>query len=160
MHEFDDADVGGHGAALGARLDESFVFFCGGDQGFAFVNIVTDRLFDEAVFSGLHGPDSGQGVPMVRCGTGHNVDRLVFENFPHIGDRLGPGSLNFFDVGTTSFGQGTVRFANEADFCAFILGEKIDVVAAATACPDEHDTKAAAWSNFFFGKQRLRNGGQ
>ena len=38
------------------------------DHAPAFADVVADRLFDIDVLAGLHGPDGGQGVPVVRRG--------------------------------------------------------------------------------------------
>ena len=50
-----------------------------------FAHVVADRLLDVNVFTGLHGPDRGQGVPVVSGGDGDRVNLLVLEDAPHIG---------------------------------------------------------------------------
>ena len=44
------------------------------DHAPAFTNVVADRFLNVDVLAVLHGPDCGQGVPVVRRGDGHDVD--------------------------------------------------------------------------------------
>ena len=58
----------GIAAALRAGLADPVVLAGRLDDAPAFADVVADRLFDVDVLAGLHGPDGGQGVPVVRRG--------------------------------------------------------------------------------------------
>src|SRR5439155_17262796 len=58
------------GAALGASLHDAVIFPGRLDDLASFPNIVRDRFFQINIFSRLNGPNSAEGVPVVRVGKG------------------------------------------------------------------------------------------
>ena len=72
------------GAALGPALDDSVVFEGGCGQLSAFPNGVGDGLFDVNIFTGLCGPDCGEGVPMIGGRDHDGVDVLAFEEASNV----------------------------------------------------------------------------
>ena len=74
----------GRRTALHAGLADPLVALGGLNVAAAFADIVAHRLFDIHILAGLHGPDRGQRMPMVRRGNRDEVDRLVVEHGPQI----------------------------------------------------------------------------
>src|SRR5438105_828616 len=62
----------------------------------AFPDVMADGLFDIDVLARLHGPDGGQGVPVVWRGDADGVDALVVHDAPQIlhDTRLRPLTLH------------------------------------------------------------------
>ena len=81
FHGFDHAR---RRAALCARLANLVVFAGRLDTPSPFAHVVADGFFDVDVFTGLHGPDGGQRVPMIRRGDRHHVDRRIGKGLAHV----------------------------------------------------------------------------
>ena len=69
------------GSALGADLDDAFVFACGGEDGLAFGDVDGDGFLQVEVGAGFDGIDGGEGVPMVGGGDEDEVGFLFGEEF-------------------------------------------------------------------------------
>ena len=78
------------GAALGAGLNDSLVFARGFDQLVAFPDFMADGLFHIDIFARLHGPEGGQGVPVVRRGNGNSVDVVLLQQLPDVAEGSHP----------------------------------------------------------------------
>ena len=77
-------------AALRASLDDLLgEVLRGGDELLAFEDIMREGLLDVEVLAGLEGPDTLDGVLVVRGGDGDGVDILVFEHLADVGISLG-----------------------------------------------------------------------
>src|SRR5262249_16372332 len=87
-HQLPGLARAGHAAGLGAGLADALVAARGLDDAPALGHLVADRLLDVDVLAGLHGPDGGQRVPVVRGGDGDTVDRLVVEDLAEVLDVL------------------------------------------------------------------------
>src|SRR5439155_5651944 len=69
------ADIG-FAAYLRASLADFVVMPGRFDQASAFPDVVAHRLFDVDMLAGLHGPDRGEGVPVVGRGDGDGGNLL------------------------------------------------------------------------------------
>ena len=109
-------DVRGIRAALRSDLAHSVVLLRGGDQRLAFMDVVGDRLFEIAVFAGLHRPDATKSMGMVGSGVADDVDRRVVERFTHIFDEFRLLAALFFgDLVAFRF-AGRIGIANVQNF--------------------------------------------
>ena len=90
MDQFDRLAEAAPPAALRAAGRDPVVLAGRLDQLRAFPDVVRDGLLDVDVLAGLHGPDGGQRVPVVRGGDGDRVDVLVVEDAAHVGLDLRP----------------------------------------------------------------------
>src|SRR5205085_1376996 len=70
LHELPHAGIA---AALRPRLTDSLVFAGRFDRAAAFAHVVAHRLLAVNIFAGLHGPDRGQRMPMVRRRDGDDI---------------------------------------------------------------------------------------
>ena len=72
------------GTPIGSSLHDPVVLARGLHQLAPFENIVSDRLLHIHMFARLTGPDSGQCMPMVAGGDGHDIHRRVVHDAPHV----------------------------------------------------------------------------
>ena len=142
VEEFDSFAEGSPPAALGSAGGDAVVFAGGFDELGAFEDVVGDGLFDVNVFAGLHGPDGGEGVPVVGGGDGDGVDGFVIEGAAHVG--VEEGALAGFgkDFLGGGFGAGTIDFDEGCDFDVGDGEEFRDVSGAAATDADDGDAEA------------------
>ena len=81
----------------------------------AFPDVVGHRLLDIHILAGLHGPDRGEGVPVIGGRDGHRVDVLVVEHAAHVGFDLGALSGLFKDGGSRGLGAAAVHIHQGGD---------------------------------------------
>ncbi len=118
----DRAHVRG-GAALGAHLHDALVFIDGLQQQFALVRILAARLLDINVLACRHGQNRHRGMPMIRGGDGHNIERRICQHLAKIFQPFGNVHLPFGGL-FQSLGDGTVvHIANAGDFHPRQTGE-------------------------------------
>ncbi len=142
VEEFDGFAEGSPPAALGSAGGDAVVLAGGFNELGAFEDVMGDGLFDVNIFAGLHGPDGGEGMPMVGGGDGNGVDGFVIEGASHVG--VEEGALAGFgeDFLGGGFGAGTIDF-DEGGYFEVGYGEEFrDVGGAAGADADDGDTEA------------------
>ena len=108
-------------AVHGADLDEAVVVARGVDHAPSFPHGVGGGLLHEHVLARLHGPDGGQGVPVVGDGDEHRVHVLVVEHAPQV---LHRARLECGDVGEL----GVVHAAREQVGVDVAQGLDLDVL--------------------------------
>ena len=109
-------------AALGPVLNDHAVAAGGLEQEASLPEVVAAGLFHVDVLTSVAGQDRCRGVPVVRCGDDHGVDRLVVENPPQVGDglagpefgagRISPLLVGIAHIGDSDAGHGRDRFGN------------------------------------------------
>ena len=122
-----------HGAALRTDLYHAAVFASSRHHLRSFERVVAGRLFYVDILTGLHGPDGGECVPVIRQGHGNSLDGLIVKHLTHIGIafRLGPGGL--FDQRLAAFERGLIDVADGCDVGIGKLGVLIQVGPATAA---------------------------
>src|SRR5262249_8318846 len=123
------------GAALRARLADLVQLAGHFDNAPTLADVVADRLLDVDVLAGLHGPDGGQRVPVVRRGDADDVDALVLEHLADVrlelrGDPL-PLLGRLERVVPLALGELAVDVADHGDNAVVLVGEAADVAHAA-----------------------------
>src|SRR5262245_10843732 len=120
--------------ALRAGLANAVEFAGGLDDAAAFADVVADRLLDVNVLAGLHGPDGGQGVPVVGRGNADGVNRLVFENLADVLDVFGGEALLLLGVGHGRADDALINVADGGDDAVELLvaGVAVNVATALT----------------------------
>lgn len=141
VEEFDGFAEGSPPSALSATGGDAVVFAGGFDELDAFEDVMGDGLFDVDVFAGLHGPDGGEGVPVVGGGDGDGVDGFVIEGAAHVGMNKGTFAGFGEDFLGGGFGAGTVDFDEGGDFEVGYGEEFGDVGGAAAADADDGDAQ-------------------
>src|SRR3979490_395448 len=81
VHRLTDA---GRAANLRAGLANAIELAGRLDDPPAFADVMADRLLDVDVLAGLHGPDGGQGVPVIRRCDRDDIDGLIFQDLADV----------------------------------------------------------------------------
>ena len=142
VEEFDGFAEGSPPAALGAAGGDAVVLAGGFDELGAFEDVVRDRLFDVNIFAGLHGPDGGEGMPMVGGGDGDGVDGFVIESAAHVGVEEGSFASFGEDFLRGCFGAGAIDFDEGGDFEIGHGEEFVDMSRATRSDADNGDAEA------------------
>ena len=116
MDQLDGLPEAAPPAALRAAGGDPLILAGSLDELSAFPYVVGDGLFNVSVFAGLHGPNGGQGVPVIGGGDGDRVDVLVLEDATHIGFELGAFAGPLKDGRGGGFGAAAVDIDNSGDF--------------------------------------------
>ena len=126
------------GAALHAHLDDALMDGGGFDELTTFPDVVRHGFLHIDILSRLDRPDGGEGVPVVGCGDGDNVDLFALEHFPDIG--IGRCLVAFGRELRHAFVEnGTIDIAEGDDPCAFAVEVIADVVLASPVEADDAD---------------------
>ena len=133
----DGLDPRAAGAALRPGLADPAVLAGRLDDPPAFADVVADRLLDVDVLAGLHGPDRGQGVPVVGRGDGDDVDGLVVEHGPQVLDRLRGRTPLLDELGGDFRRAVAVGIADVGDLAVRQAGQFLRVLLAADAAADD-----------------------
>ena len=102
---------------------------------------MADRLLDVDVFAGLHRPDGGQGVPVIRRGDGDGINRFVVEYLAEVLFELGGLVLLLFGKGHSRANDRLVSVANGGDEAIGPAGQLFHVVLASTIDADHRDAE-------------------
>ena len=119
-------------APLRAHLDDALRAPHRFDDSKALVDLVRQRLLDVDVLARFHRVDDHAGVPVVRRGDDHGVDRFVVEQLAVVVERLGAGG-SFFEAGLQ---VGLVDIADGGHLGAELF-ELADQILAAAARADD-----------------------
>lgn len=142
VDDFDGFAEAAPPAALGAAGGDAVISAGGFDELGAFENVVRYRLLDVDVFASLHGPDGGEGMPMVGGRDGDSVDGFVIEDAAHVGLDAGSLSGALEDGLGGSFSAGTIDFDEGGDFDVGDREQLFDVSGSAGADADDCDAEA------------------
>ena len=125
---------------MGAGLHHPLMLAGGLDHPSTFENIVGNRFLDVNILAGLDGPNGTQGMPMIRGGDAHGIDRFVFEKLANVfdPDRLF-ASLFFGCFIAATLAGSFVAIADMGDDRAALAGKAVDVGLAPAARTDDCD---------------------
>ena len=99
----------------------------------ALADIVADRLLDIDVLARLHGPDCGQGMPVVGRGDEDNIHGLVVEHRSQVLDRLRGRTPQGDELRGDFGGAVAIRITDVGDLAVRQLGEFAGMLLAADA---------------------------
>ena len=125
MHRVNRA---GQCAALAAHLADPIVSPRRLDHAASFGNRVTDGLFDEHVLAGLHGPNRGQGVPVIGRRRAHDIDRRIVEHLANVLDEFWLSALDLGDFLATFLPDRLVGIDDIEQLHVFSPGRRIESV--------------------------------
>src|ERR1041385_56839 len=142
-------------AGLRAGLNDAVVFAGGFDELASFPDIVGNRFLDVDVFTGLHGPDRRQGLPMVRRRNRNDVDVFVLEQLPNVGIALDGEVvlLALVDLAIENFGI-DVAESDQSRALHFRHTRKVIFAAAIEANHSVADVSIGAGDGCFRGGRR------
>src|SRR5439155_489510 len=134
----------------------------------ALTDVVADRFFDVDVLAGLHGPDGGQGMPVVAGRDEDRVDGVIVDNAPQILQGGRPVALVLGYLTGKGLGAIAVRIADGDNLAAGKSAQRLCVLFAANAAAQDGDSNGlvGALAFFFVGDDRgrrchsRRSGGQ
>ena len=140
-------------AALVSHLHEALMLSRRGDDEFCFERVLAAGLFDEHVFTGLHGEHCGGRVPEVGGSDKDSVEGFVIEEAAEIFHALAGGGLFGRDDFQPIFKPTRIYFCYVGDFGVWTRKDGVDVGHPAT----ERDDGAA---DFFAGCAGRADGGE
>ncbi len=105
----------------------------------AFVDVVAGGLLAVDIFTGLHRPDSGEGVPVIGSRDGDRIHAGIGERLPHVLDFLGLLEATLGKGRLRDFARGLVHVAQHGDPRLRQVRVLIQVIRAASAESDDGD---------------------